>query len=301
MGFLTKSGFEQAAAFMKHKARRLEKALFEYEFESGPFHAVLAELKTYQNDDGGFGNGLEPDLRCPESSALATTRGLEILQIGEPSELRTEMILNTLDFLEDTYQPELKGWDMIPKEAENYPRAVWWNYGVFRDHWGNPNADILAFLIDYRSVFKFASLNPLIDHAMEYLLNQCDLSEMHELFCYLHLEERLDSEQGSKIADKLEQFLDRCVDSRTGERTGYVANPLQVVHSPASPYYKKYAEVIPAELDLLVHQQADDGSWEPNWTWHQFEKEWVEARREWQGVLTLQALRTLRNFNRIEG
>ncbi|MFB5673455.1 hypothetical protein ACE3NQ_10325 [Paenibacillus terreus] len=300
MEFLTRSGFERAATFMKHKARRLERALFEYEFESGSFHAVLEELKRYQNEDGGFGHGLEADLRCPDSSALATTRGLEILQIGEPSELRRDMILSALDFLEDTYLPELKGWDIIPREAENYPRAVWWNYGVFRDHWGNPNADIIAFFMDYRSFFKFTSLNELIDHAVEYLLNQCDLSEMHELFCYLHLAERLDSERGKRIADKLELFLDRCVDIRTGERTGYTAAPLQVVDSPASHYYKKYAEVIPAELDLLVHSQAEDGSWEPNWDWHQYEKEWTDARREWQGVLTLQALRTLRNFNRIE-
>ncbi|MFB5759843.1 hypothetical protein [Paenibacillus medicaginis] len=71
MELLTRSEFERAAAFMKHEARSLERALFEYEFESGSFHAVLTELKIYQNEDGGFGNGLEPDLRCPESSALA--------------------------------------------------------------------------------------------------------------------------------------------------------------------------------------------------------------------------------------
>ncbi|MDP4097639.1 hypothetical protein OIN60_12735 [Paenibacillus sp. P96] len=300
MELLTRNGFERAASFMKHRARRLERALFEYEFETGPFDDVLTELQAYQNEDGGFGHGLEADLRCPDSSALATTRGLEILQAGEPSELRAEMILNALGYLEDTYHPELKGWDIIPQQAESYPRAIWWRYGMFRDYWGNPNADIIAFFIDYRSVFKFTNLNELIDHALEYLLHQSDLSEMHELFCYLHLAERLDSEQGNRIAEQLELFLDRCVDIRTGERTGYGATPLQAVDSPMSPFYKKYEEVIPAELDQLVHNQAEDGSWEPNWTWNQYEKEWAEAKREWQGVLTLQALRTLRNFNRIE-
>ncbi len=40
---------------------------------------VLAALREYQNADKGFGNALEPDLRCKESSALATTVALQYL------------------------------------------------------------------------------------------------------------------------------------------------------------------------------------------------------------------------------
>lgn len=66
---------------MLQRARNLERSLFRYEFENGSFTDVLIELSRYQNEDGGFGHGLEPDLRCKESSALATTRALEILRL----------------------------------------------------------------------------------------------------------------------------------------------------------------------------------------------------------------------------
>lgn len=56
--------YDLARNFPKNHARKLDLALSEHEFESGTMDAVLKELKKYQNDDGGFGNALEPDLRC---------------------------------------------------------------------------------------------------------------------------------------------------------------------------------------------------------------------------------------------
>jgi hypothetical protein len=50
-----------------------------------------------------------------------------------------------------------------------------------------------------------------------------------------------------------------------------------------------------------VRAQTTDGSWAPTWSWaDEFPDVWPVARREWQGVLTLDALRTLRAFGRLE-
>ena len=51
----------------------------------------------------------------------------------------------------------------------------------------------------------------------------------------------------------------------------------------------------------VVREQTTDGSWAPTWSWaDEFPDVWPVARREWQGVLTLDALRTLRAFGRLE-
>ena len=47
-------------AFMKI-ARPLEIACYNYHFEKGSANGVLKELSAFQNHDGGFGHGLEPD------------------------------------------------------------------------------------------------------------------------------------------------------------------------------------------------------------------------------------------------
>lgn len=297
MKVLTQGNYQLAITFLKSKARKLEKSIFEYEFESKPFSRVLDELRKFQNQDGGFGNGLEPDLRCTESSALATTKALEILQMNTES---IDLVKSALNYLDATFNSQLFGWDIIPKVAEQSPRAVWWKYGAFRENWGNPNADIIGFFMDYKTEYSLHNLNSLIDYAIENLMHKCDLTEMHELFCYLHLTERLDDDQKSVIDKKLDLFMDNCVSKSMEERSGYGATPLQVVNSISSPYYSKYVDLIPIELDNLIDQQSEEGSWEPNWTWYQFEEEWLTAKEEWKGILTLNALRIIRDFNRIE-
>lgn len=293
--------WEQARQYMLQRARSLERALFRYEFENGSFTDVLIELSSYQNEDGGFGHGLEPDLRCKESSALATTRALEILRLHPNHPERNERVLSALQYLEHTYVPERSGWDIIPKEAEQSPRAIWWQYGAFKDHWGNPNADIIAYFIDERELYPLESLDFLVRYALDYLNRTSDLKEMHELFCYLRLHERLPKEQASEIREALEAFMDNCISLDPGSREGYGATPLSIMDTPNSPYFPKYRALLPAELDLLIENQGEDGAWEPNWSWYQFEEVWPSAKEEWKGVMTLNALRTLRNFDRIEG
>ncbi|MEK6991434.1 hypothetical protein NST08_14360 [Paenibacillus sp. FSL K6-1566] len=299
MKLLSHEQTDRAKQYMLTQARALEAALYRYEFEGGSFSEVLEELSRYQNDDGGFGHGLEPDLRCKESSALATTRALELLRLDGTGE-GEEMVIRTLGYLERTYIPERFGWDIIPKEAEQSPRAIWWKYGAFADHWGNPNADIAAYFMDYRALCPFGPLDSVIRYALDYLREACDLTEMHELFCYLRFKERLPEEQALDIQELLERYLDNCISSDPAEREGYGATALSIMDSPNSPYYKKYKAMVPLELDLLVETQGEDGAWEPNWTWYQYDEVWPLAKEEWKGILTLNALRTLRNFKRIE-
>lgn len=289
--------FEKARAFMKSEARPLERALFEYEFENGSARRVLEELKTFQNEDGGFGHGLESDVRCTESSAYATTIAFQTLSVL--NETDTDMVDKALNYLVRTYQSEQKGWEIIPRAAEEAPRAFWWEYGAFNDHWGNPNAEIAGYLIDYRMKLSDEWVNTVVDEAIRYLQEKSDLAEMHEMLCYVRLADRLTHEQYQQIESKLDQFISNCVIANPEEREGYCAVPLQVLQSPNSRYYERFATYIPTDLDTLIEQQGEDGAWAPNWAWGRYEEQWQQAKTEWKGVITLNNLRVLRNFERL--
>jgi hypothetical protein len=56
-----------AETFIWDTARLLDRHRYALQFADGPAEPVLAALAGYQNPDGGFGHGLEPDLRCPSS------------------------------------------------------------------------------------------------------------------------------------------------------------------------------------------------------------------------------------------
>lgn len=295
---LGRDAYEKARRFLFTKGRKLEAALFRYEFEKGSLEEVYRELEKYQNEDGGFGRALEPDLRCDASSALATTTALQIL--SGMDQRNEAMIGRAMQYFLNAYDERRKGWDIIPEEAERFPRAIWWEYGAFRDHWGNPNAEIVGYL----NVIPVAGSSELIAelnaYAIDYLQEGCDLKEMHEMLGCVRWAATLPKDSYDAISVKLDEFIDNCVISNPEERNGYGCAPLMLVDSPDSRYYAKYEDAIPGDLDQLIETQGEDGTWSPNWTWGRFEEEWETAKVEWQGVMTLNALRTLRKFGRIQ-
>src|SRR5207237_1243101 len=86
-----------AANFIWRNARVLERHVFAALFLRGEKMCALEALRPYQNKDGGFGNGLEPDLRGPVSQPVPTEFAFRTLdQVGAFEET---MIARACDYL----------------------------------------------------------------------------------------------------------------------------------------------------------------------------------------------------------
>jgi hypothetical protein len=66
----------RAKEFIYKNARLLDRKRYEFHFEGGTKEEVISVLRAYQNQDGGFGNALEPDIRCPQSQPVPTEMAL---------------------------------------------------------------------------------------------------------------------------------------------------------------------------------------------------------------------------------
>src|SRR5690349_9511899 len=78
----------RATDFIWRNARLLERHLFAYHTAQGSADQVRAALRAYQNADGGFGNALEPDKRCPASQPIDAEMALRVLaEIGGDAEM----------------------------------------------------------------------------------------------------------------------------------------------------------------------------------------------------------------------
>ena len=76
---------------------------------------------------------------------------------------------------------------------------------------------------------------------------------------------------------------------------------LEIVPSPDSPSAATFASEIEVNLDYEIRQQESDGSWAPSWNWGAlFPEAWEEAKREWKGIITIDMLKCLRSFGRLE-
>ena len=54
------------------------------------------------------------------------------------------------------------------------------------------------------------------------------------------------------------------------------------------------------KMQRLIDRLEEDGKMLPTWEWDNYLDEWMIAKEEWMGILTLEALLSLLKFNRIK-
>lgn len=306
MKTLSRASFQNAISFIREKGRDLDRALLAYHFEDGTADDVLTALAVYQNDDGGFGHGLEPDLRTPASSVIATTVAFQIFRsLQVPAD--HPMVSAGIGYLLNAYDESRQVWPIIPPEVEDAPHAPWWDYASSEAGFGgflvNPRVEIVGYSHDYRALVPADLLESVTTAVFTHLDSLPDEMEMHDLICFVSLAETeaLPQELKDRIWTKLAIAAEQSVAREPEQLTGYVLKPLYVVSSPEAPLAEQFVAEVAMNLDFEIEQQGADGAWSPNFSWgDQHPEAWEIAKREWQARITLKNLRVLRDFNRIE-
>ena len=88
---LSKNLIDRLAAEVKEKGRLIDYYLIQNLFNCNQSE-IIEELKSYQNPDGGFGHGLEPDVTLPESSVVCTDEAVEVLNSIDQLSLKIGLI-----------------------------------------------------------------------------------------------------------------------------------------------------------------------------------------------------------------
>ncbi len=303
---LSRKDFEKAEALIMQKGRDLEKAVFNSTFKKGSSDAVVDELKKYQNPDGGFGHGLESDFMLPESSSTASTIAFQYLTEIDDLNAASKVILDGLKYFEDTFNKERNGWFAVPGEVNDYPHAEWWNFNletqmtVIDFSWGNPSAEIIGYLYKYRQYVNTLDVDTLVDYAFARLLEREEFKSEHEIYCYLRLFNHLPQNKRSEIESKLMQAVRQLVVTDPVEWKNYTPQPVRFANHPDCEMFGINSEEIAINLEYLIDQIERDHGIFPSWTWGQYEEAWQIARDHWTAKLTLDHLKILANFDRLE-
>jgi hypothetical protein len=282
---------EKSAQFIWNNGRALERAIFSYHLEGGPAGRILAILRTYQNEDGGFGHALEPDLRAPDSQPLFVEFALRTLY--ECGLHDAEMAYRACDFLAQHADLE-RGIATIFPSALLYPHA---------GHWENPASqqpafDRLVSLVGLASWqgFDHPWLRPAVEACLGHIAaaRYEDSHTIQNAFCLL---ESLPQDSAvEKLYAKLADDLLRAnfFVLETPVRT-YGLTPLSFALSPGSYCRRIFSDAqIEAHLDELAAHQDADGGWPILW-----EPPGEMARCEWRAHKTVSALAALRAYGRI--
>jgi hypothetical protein len=301
---LSRQAFERARRFLHEQARPLERALFAHEFEGAAAAAAVDELGRFANADGGFGRALEPDLRLPDSSALATSQALRTLgELGQPAD--QPLVRSALAWLVEHFEPEIAAWRAVPPQVDQHPHAGHWSWALHAPGGSWPVAILpCAEVLSLFCHWKGSAPAELLDAAFAGLLRALPAAEAGaDSVVYLDRLARapqLPAAVARALAEHLPRLALGMLDRNPAEWTDYVAKPLKLAPSPESTLAGLFPDALALNLDWEIEQQQPDGSWLPNWSWRgEYPEHWEIAKREWQGVLTLERLLSLRAYGRL--
>lgn len=293
-GAMDRIKYDLIRNWMYRNARPLDLARWRFHFEEGPAEEVLGMLYFYQNADGGFGNALEADSWNPHSTPITTNTAVEILREIGHKDRKHPMIRNMLKYLESEHGKISRKWLFSMPENNLYPHAPWWEAegeGALTKF--NPTASLIRFILDhgdYDSDLYMMALNELERIKEEFMKE--DEPTMHDLMSLETIRAYLDEERLFELEEKtLEKNPLAWVD--------YTCKPSAFIKDESHPLYRKYKDLMHKELDFLEESLDEEGYFDINWKWSDYEEEFAISRNWWRADLNIRYLLLLRNFGKV--
>jgi hypothetical protein len=269
---------DRARDFVYSTGTLFERALFAFLFEGASADRAAQTLLAYQNPDGGWGNGVEHDIRTPASHPMGTEYALGLVLefgLGDDPAMR-EALTRTAAWCEEHLTPA--GDLPVDAAVHAYPRAPWWH-----DVTSWP-ADSITGRLAALGVATPALLERTAQWAegalsLDELRNLSQDSWRYRLYHYADyflnvLRPDRDVWQQA-IAAKVVELAQGQADAEAALGFGWAARGLPDGAIPQ--------RLIERRLDALAAEQREDGGWpDPHDLTH------------WRPIRTIWALKTLR-------
>jgi hypothetical protein len=290
-----------ASRFMTTHARVLDRRRFEVLTTGSGQEAVVSGLDVYRNPDGGYGWGLEPDLRAAESQPAGALHALEALVTAAPAASPHTVAL--LDWLQSVTLPD-GGLPFALPVADPSGCAPFWTQA-------DPSASSVQITAAVAAQAHLLARtdttvrdHPWLATATGYCvdairaLNDVDTPPFAYVLSFaLHL---LDAACDSGAADATEAMelltnLGRFIPADgavpvEGGAEGETLRLLDIAPFPGRPVRMLLdGRAVTADLDRLERSQCTDGGWPVDFTSYS-----PAASLEWRGHATVRAVEVLR-------
>jgi hypothetical protein len=275
-----------AENFIWSAARLVDRHRYDLLFADGSAELVVEALRGYRNPDGGFGHGLEPDLRDPTSQPTPTLYALEIL--NEAGALDGEMARGARAWIASVAEADGGIPNVVPG-YEGYPHAPW-----MTPETGSFITLALAAVLHDAGVTDDQWLQRATDWSWRSIEEQEEPRGYWLEFACRFLDAVADEDRARQALSALGSRIDLADVAPVGGIEGETLRPLDFSPVPNSRSRALFSqELIEAHLDLVESQQQDDGGWMFDWL------AWSPAQtNDWRGVVTIRALRWLRDNGR---
>lgn len=280
---------DAAERFIHSNARLLERHVFTALVQHGPIDRVREALRPFRNADGGFGHGLEPDVRGPDSQPASVLQALATL--AEVDALDDPITDQAANWLSTITGPD-GGVPTVLPTATAYPRAPWMQ----------PVAEsgFLTFALAGR-LWQSGIDHPWLRSATEWCWDRLDTDPDPAGYTVKFALDFLDSvPDPRRAAAAVERLRPALATDGTlpipGGVDGEQVRPIELSSCPGLPSRAFFTErQLSADLDRLEQAQGTDGGWDFDFL------HWSPAQAvEWRGIATVRAIATLARNGRLD-
>lgn len=297
------------SAWIHKNARELEIALWKYHFENGNKMDVVNALQYYQNQDGGFGNAVDPDNWNVNSLPYATLFAINILKDIEFFDMQHPIYSGIKKYLEDErVSPE--GWTFTVSSNEAYPHAIFYNFDD--DYNKTESTGIIlgfcSFIIEYgRDSKSYQLVRGMIDNLLEKLYSD-ELGDMGPSG-YITLintmkKGKLEGYDYDKLEERLKVLVNNSIQRNPEQWPFYGYRPSDYIKSKDSIFYQDNKEIVEVELNFLAETLPYNDIWPISWSWfdnnEKYPKESAISGNWCKAIKAIERVTFLKNFGRLE-
>lgn len=285
-----------ASTFLTANARLLDQHRFRLLTGVGDPQAALSALAGYRNADGGYGHGLEPDLRSPESQPAAALHAFEVM--AELAPVTTTQAEQLCDWLLTVTLPD-GGLPFALPVTHPESCAPFWVQADPATSSLQITAVVALHAHRVAAHDRAVAAHPWLARATEFcvsavrrLREQRRTPHAIELAFAVRFADALSGrhpETARELLDVLGTFVpaDGTVHVQGGAAEEHM-RPLDFAPLPGPARALLSPEAVEADLQRLKSGQADDGGWTVDFVSYS-----PAAALEWRGYTTVNALRIL--------
>nr|WP_051483842.1 hypothetical protein [Clostridium bornimense] len=309
---ISKETYLEIKTWIYRNARNIELSLWKYHFENGTKEDVLSALSVYQNEDGGFGNALEPDSWNPNSSPYTTLYAINILKSINYFDLTHPIYKGITKYLFSEKDFEEYGWRFSIHSNDHYPHAPWMNFNEETNITESigVTAELSAFILEYidNNTDLYQKIINLIHKLFYKLTSDNNLGEMGiggfiVLFNTIKKLKMRDFDY-TCIEKKLNYLVKNSIEYDISKWIFYGVRPSRYIRTPNSIYYEENKEILRKELNYIIETKPKDDVWGITWTWFEnnekYPKEFTLSENWWKAYKAIENLSLLKNFDKLE-
>lgn len=293
MGFMS-IDLVAATSFMAAHARVLDRRRLQLLTGQADPGAALAALDGYRNADGGYGWGLEADLRSPESQPGAALHAFEVFEDVAP--VTTGRAVELCDWLGSVTLPDGGLPFALPLTVAE-GTAPWWAAGA-----ETPGSSLQITAVTAAAAHRVAvhdravAEHPWLARATRHCLDAIGaIGERPHAYVLLFAVRFLDAvhdthPEAAGLLRRLGEYVpaDGVVPVEGGTEEEAL-RPLDFAPLPGRPARALFApEVVAVDLDRLAGAQRDDGGWTV-----EYARISPAGALDWRGHITVRAVELL--------